>query len=357
MALAGDCRMDAEGKIKWIPKSTEICTVNKRHPRTNHRKDEKTMKRNATRILTLVLAIALIISMSLPAFAMDGHEVYLSPATGTSYTTMVDATTSTVSLEVYFSAYDATIADASAQWYNTGFNSATDAEAVQWSVPAGGNPNGLISPTISVTSGTVNSLTTSKATVTLNPGVSGVAIVHAEYSPSMTLDLVIARDEEEPADASVSTKVYVVDVSGATGNAIVNNANVSVCAPATEASSLSGILLDMEGAFQNQATAMGTLDVLLKASNNNITSVTLSDDGSYANAINGLNYWSYAVYDASGNLVPLSQNISASIFVLPASNYTVVWKYGGWSFASTLNDVIGEDGNITDGEISSWDLA
>lgn len=295
------------------------------------------MKRNATRILTLVLAIALIMSMSLPAFAMDGHEVYLSPATGTSYTTIVDATTSTVSLEVYFSAYDATIADTSAQWYNTGFNSATDAEAVQWSVPEGQNPNGLISPTISVTSGTVNSLTTSKATVTLNPGVSGVAIVHAEYSPSMTLDLVIARDAASEQD-SVTTQVYVVDVTASTDKRLVDNEEVEVAAPVSGDASLMG---GKAGAFQNRPTAMGTLDALLEGFF--IDSATLSTDGSYVSDIEEIEYWSYAVYNTStGALVDITQSISASIYAL-SSGQTVVWKHGAWSFASNLST-----------EIASW---
>lgn len=294
------------------------------------------MKRNATRILTLVLAIALIMSMSLTAFALDGHEMYMSPATGTSYTTMVDSDTDTVDLEVFFTAYN------DGNYYNTGFNNEAQAKNVIWTVT--NNADGLVSGNVAVSSGTCGNYTTSKGTVTLDDEAVGVAVVHAAYN-SLTLDLVIARDEEDPSTASVSAKTYVVDVSGTAGNVIESNLNVGVYSPATNNEALSGILLNKEAAFQNQATAMGTLDVLLKASNNNITSVTLSDDGSYANAINGLYYWSYAVYDASGNLVPLSQNISASIFVLPASNYTVVWKYGGWSFASTF-----------DAEKTSWGL-
>lgn len=307
------------------------------------------MKRNASRILSLVLAIALIMSLSLTAFALDGHEMYMSPAAGTSYTTMVDAATNTVNLEVFFTAYN------DGNYYNTGFDSDEQAAAVTWTVS--NNDAGLVNGDVAVSAGSNNGYKTSKGTVTLNTGVSGVAVIHADHK-GLTLDLVIARDAASKSSTAIKTNVYVVDVSGTTGNAITNNASVSVYAPATGNRTLSGILLGKEAAFQNQATAMGTLDVLLKASNNNITSVTLSDDGSYANAINGLYYWSYAVYDASGNLVPLSQNISASIFVLPASGYTVVWKYGGWSFASILNDVTDEAGNvITRGEISSWNLA
>lgn len=276
------------------------------------------MKRIASRILSLVLAIALVMSMSLTAFALDGHEMYMSPATGTSYTTMATSSTTSVPLEVCFTAYNE-------GYYTTGFDSADQAKAVSWTVTY--NDDGLVNNTVAVSSGVVNSVITSKGTVTLNAGVTGVAVVHAAYN-GLTLDLVIARDTTG-VQSDVAAKVYVVDVTSSDDKLIVDNETVTVKAPANKSGS---ILAGKSCAFQNQPTAMGTLDMLL---NEDIESVTLSDDGSYANAINGLYYWGYAVYSSTGALVDISQVTSASIFAL-SSGQTVVWKYGAWSFASTL---------------------
>lgn len=281
------------------------------------------MKKRFSRMLGLILALAMVMSMSLTAFAMDGHEMYLSPAAGTSYTTIVSSGTTSVSLEVDFTAYN------DGSYYTTGFDDTTQATSVSWTVS--NNTDGLINGGVSVSSGTVNSLITSKGTVTLNTGVSGVAILHAAYN-SFTLDLVIARDTVDAVEEAVTTKAYVVDVSSGTASMIVNNQSVSVYAPSYD--DMGGLLSGKSAAFQNVPTAMGTLDALYAAGK--VSSVALSADGSYANAINGINYWSYAVYTPSGDLVNLSQNISASIFELPDDDYTVVWKCGAWSFASTL---------------------
>lgn len=289
-----------------------------RHPQPEFTERMNEMKRIASRILSLVLAIALVMSMSLTAFALDGHEMYMSPATGTSYTTMATSSTTSVPLEVCFTAYNE-------GYYTTGFDSADQAKAVSWTVTY--NDDGLVNNTVAVSSGVVNSVITSKGTVTLNAGVTGVAVVHAAYN-GLTLDLVIARDTTG-VQSDVAAKVYVVDVTSSDDKLIVDNETVTVKAPANKSGS---ILAGKSCAFQNQPTAMGTLDMLL---NEDIESVTLSDDGSYANAINGLYYWGYAVYSSTGALVDISQVTSASIFAL-SSGQTVVWKYGAWSFASTL---------------------
>lgn len=280
-------------------------------------------------MLGLLLALVMVMSTGLTAFAMDGNEVYLSPASGTSYTTMVSSGTTSVSLEVDFTAYS------DGSYYATGFDSTTQAESVSWTVS--NNADGLINGGVSVSSGMVNSLITSKGTVTLNTGVSGIAIVHVAYN-GFTLDLVIARDAASVA-SEVAAKTYIVDVSSSDADVIVNNQNVTVYAPST--SQGQGLLTGKSAAFQNVATAMGTLDVLYTAGT--LDSLQLSADGSYVSEINDLNYWGYAVYAPSGALLGLSQSISASIFTLPGDGYTVVWKYGAWSFASTL-----------EAEVASW---
>ena len=179
------------------------------------------MKRNASRILSLVLAIALVMSMSLTAFALDGHEMYMSPATGTSYTTMATSSTTSVPLEVCFTAYNE-------GYYTTGFDSADQAKTVSWTVTY--NDDGLVNNTVAVSSGEVNSVITSKGTVTLNAGVTGVAVVHAAYN-GLTLDLVIARDttgvqsnvaatepedETEPGDETEPDDISLMSLEGYT---------------------------------------------------------------------------------------------------------------------------------------------
>lgn len=288
------------------------------------------MKRKVSRILALLFALVMAMSMSLTVFAMDGHEMYLSPAAGTSYTTMVSSGTTSVSLEVDFSAYN------NGNYYTTGFDSTTQAESVSWMVT--NNADGLISGDVSVSSGVVGSLTTSKGTVTLNTGVSGVAIVHAAYN-GFTLDLVIARDAAVVTSEAVAADVYVVDASSDEADIIVDDESVSVYAPSTGRSS--GLLTGKSAAFQNLPTVMETLGALRRSGS--LSSVQLSADGSYVSEIDDNYYWGYAVYTPDGALLDLSQNISASILTLPANGYTVVWKCGVWSFASTLST-----------EIASW---
>lgn len=288
------------------------------------------MKRNASRILSLVMAIALIMSLSLTAFALDGHEMYMSPAAGTSYTTMVDAATNTVILEVFFTAYN------DGNYYNTGFDSDEQAAAVTWTVS--NNDAGLVNGDVAVSAGSNNGYKTSKGTVTLNSGVSGVAVVHAAHN-GLTLDLVIARDTATPVTSPSLANVYLVDASSSPANVMVNNVTATVYAPTVNP--MSNLLIGKTGAFQNKPTAMGTLDALRMMGL--VSSVTLSDTGDYANEINGLYYWSYAMYAPDGAIVSISQTTSASICELPATGYTVVWKYGAWSFASTLSE-----------EITSW---
>lgn len=289
----------------------------------------KERKRRFSRILGLLLALVMVMSTGLAAFAMDGNEVYLSPASGTSYTTMVSSGTTSVSLEVDFTAYSG------GSYYTTGFDDTTQAASVSWTVS--NNTDGLINGGVSVSSGTDNSLITSKGTVTLNTGASGIAIVHAAYN-GLTLDLVIARDAASVA-SGVTAKTYIVDVSSSDADVIVDNQSVAVYAPSTEEGA--GLLTGKSAAFQNVATAMGTLDVLFAAEK--LDSLQLSADGSYVSEINELSYWGYAVYAPGGALLDLSQSISASIFVLPSNGYTVVWKCGAWSFASTL-----------EAEVASW---
>lgn len=276
------------------------------------------MKRNATRILTLVLAIALIMSMSLTAFALDSNVWYMSPAPGTEYTTMVSASTTSVSLEVFFSACDSVTGD----WYNVGFDENTSAT---WTVKA--DPDNLISGNITVTATKEGTLDTCTGTVPLYGNKAGVAIVTAAYG-TYTLDLVIAVDREQTASA-VTADVYLIDASAGGDGLLDYKEAVTVTAPGT-------LTYGKSGAFQKQPTAMNVLDSL-----NSDHTIVLSATGEYVTEIDDLQYWSYAAYDASGNIVSISQNISAAICVLPTNGYTVVWKYGSYSFANTLSSEVG----------------
>lgn len=113
--------------------------------------------------------------------------------------------------------------------------------------------------------------------MTLNAGVSGVAVIHADHK-GLTLDLVIARDATTKTDANVLADVCIVDVSSGD---IIADQTVTVPVPGT-------LLSGKSAAFQNQPTAMGTLSALKE--DNKLDSVSLSADGSYANEINGLYY-------------------------------------------------------------------
>lgn len=286
------------------------------------------------RILSMVLALMMILSLSLTAFALDGNEVYLSPAPGTSYTTITSA--NSVTLGVYFSASNGN------SWYNTGFDSAAQAANVVWTVTS--DPDDIIVNNAVVKgSGSAGTLTTATGTVSVNTANTGVAIINASYTKSnpdgddetFTLDLTVAVDANS-AQNEVAANIYVINTTSTDHKYIANGVPVTV-APASEVSG--SIIAGMSGAYQNIPTAMSALDALynnVDEDESPISSITLSDTGEYVTELNGLYYWSYAVYDAQGNLVNVSQNISASICEI-ANGSAVVWKYGAYSFASTLN--------------------
>jgi hypothetical protein len=279
-------------------------------------------------LVTLTMVLSLVLSQGTSASAYDLNSVYLIPAAGTQFTTMASAG-STVNLDVIFSAYNA----GTSTWYNAGFDTAAEAASANWSIA--NDPSGIIATGPLVTAQTVGSLIASRGTVILNTGASGVAIVNVKVAPTFTINLAIAVDALTPSSGSVATNVYVVDSSTSPGTRMIDNLTTDVYAPAYD--SMGGLLIGKSEVFQNLPTAAGTLDALLY--NGELSSASTSPTGGYISSIDGIagSGWSYAVYDASGNLNNLSQQISASLFELQNANNTVVWKTNGsWYFQSTL---------------------
>ncbi|MDR1298912.1 MAG: DUF4430 domain-containing protein [Oscillospiraceae bacterium] len=298
------------------------------------------MKKFSKSIIGIALMLAMTVALlSATALAIDPNSVYLTPATGTPYTTITEAG-DTVDLNVWFSTYDGT------DYGTAGFDNAAQAETTVWSVAY--DPSGIID-TLSSGSDTIDSLITATGTVVINEDVSGTASVLATYTDAtygtFSLNLTVAVDAAIPQDAVVTT-VYIVDTSGAWSPNDLEFSSVSVSAPADTSDS---ILVGENQALQNIPTAMSTLDVLNY--DESITAV-VNTGGSYVTSINDLTAyappsyygWSYAVYDTSGDILPATEDIAASMYQLLDDGYTVVWKFAdGYSFESVLND-----------EIDSW---
>jgi hypothetical protein len=152
---------------------------------------------------------------------------------------------------------------------------------------------------------------------------------------------VVVEDPFARTNPNQYISAYVVNVTGGTPSFIDGNSSGPeifdyVQSPVTLGED--SLFLDEPGALQKDPSVMSILDN--QNAGGSITLV-LTGDGGYVQSINGLaNGWTYAVYDGNGDIVPISQVISASAFPLTDEtvDYTAVFKYGGGygSFQPTL---------------------
>jgi len=288
------------------------------------------------RLLPVLLAFVLVFSLSMTALASDTDLTNFTKETNELWTTVVTAGASTT----------IDVGPANLSYVYTGFSTSTAAANVSWSINFG---SALINSYSSAPFQMPGGDWVNRLTVNTNSGVQGTASFHAVNTnagaqPTATVDMTVAIEPSSVTEDPVLTEVYVVDVSGSPTDVIVDDESVDVYASVADPiSSLLNITLGKSSAYQNVPSAMNTLNALLYSSY--ISTATNPSPGDYATEIDGLSgYWTYAVYDGNGDLEPMSQVISASVFELPASGYTVVWKYGSWSFEDELAD-----------EIDSWD--
>ena len=297
--------------------------------------------KTAKKLTALLLAIVMVLAMSVSAFAMDGHEVYLSPAPGTDYTTITTA--SSVNLEVYFSA-----STNNTTLYNTGFDSAADAQNVVWSVK--NDPSAIVS-TITKGSSTEGDLITATAAVSLAANKHGVAIITATYG-TYTLDLTICVESATAAAAATGVTVEIADAryenSQYSGLYTVTGTALSVAA----ITNVSGhafandnyVAKSFPSAFGALCQMVGTSNLILD--DGYVTSITATDfatetaitltpymDGNY-------NYygWNYCVV-RNGSIVAESLNISSTIFELQSGD-RVIWAFGTSDEAAACFDML-----------------
>lgn len=289
--------------------------------------------KNLKKLSALILALVMALSLCVNVVALDGNEVYLSPATGTEYTTITNG--SSVVLEVLFSAQDDEY-----NWYKTGFNTTTEAENISWRAKS--DPSGLV---VSIVrgSGTDNGLITATGTISLMPNRYGTAIIEAKYG-EFTLDLVICVESSTTVSAVTGISVEVLDVR-------FDNTYYTNIYSQGENMTVSSINATSNHPLSNQTSTAKTFPTALNAlcqqvgssnmvvyggyvseitapdmfTGENITLAAYSDEG-WVNSY-GWNYCVIRTVNGEKSIVEDSINLSSA--VLPLQNGDAVyWAFG-----------------------------
>ena len=318
---------------------------------------KKNKTRTATRKAGALVSIAMSLILAFGAVSNAYGSVsfaWLNPANGTQFTNIVTAPAFNFPLYVGI--------DINGDGTTSPFPSQGDATSVDWSVAY--DPNGIVNG-LKSNPGFYNPSGSdyyAYAFVNSVYNTPGAASILATYTPTgQYLNITIAIDAGTLQAPASNITVYLVNTSDTLYSTEVpalsdqEFPNLTVYAPNQLGLSYTSMLLGESQAFQNLPTAMAVLDNLLDQEG--LASVILSD-GSYAFSIgnldqetvvvSGVDYywgWTYAVYDASGNLLDIGEDVIAASVMMLDDDYTVVWKYDyNVSFQSTLA-----------AEISTWD--
>lgn len=303
--------------------------------------------KNLKKILAVVMAVAMIFALSIPAFATGN---ILSAATsfipGSLYSqTAAPGDTVYLYATIVTDAYPSSL---------VGFSSQSDAAAnVSWTVTSGASKVDSISA--SGISFVYNDVTyyAAKLTVELDDNATpGMVVINAagqNGAPTNTdCNYVIMVEDSNATPTSASNiTVELYDLSSQSLIASLSGATVDAACEITNGK-FNGSL----GAAQTYATAANTVDYLLSDAEGRVTNVdttygyvssmTVLDDFDdpidYDESYDPISYqyigWMYGVY-RSNSYVSTSESVSATAFELQNGDI-VVWVYGTFAQATTF---------------------
>ena len=292
------------------------------------------MKRNMKKLLSLMLAMVMVLSMGITSFAANSDAAVMSKPTGDEY--LWNASVNPGGTATFY------VGPASTSYVFTGFDKETDATSkVTWTASYGSGK--VVSTTVGAEKiGTLGYASTCTVDISADaePGVILVNATRNDVSPALesnTCRFYIVVEDPSKSIAAANVNIEMIDLY--TGNVYATtDGPVTVQAANANASSL---FKGDASAAQYYATAADTLDNLLadgliadvKASHGFVSGISMYDEsgnatemleGGYSEA--GSYGWLYGVI-RKGAYVEDSINLSAAVFDLKDGD-TVLWVYG-----------------------------
>ena len=310
---------------------------------------KKTATRKAGALVSIVMSLILAFGAVSNAYGSVSFA-WLNPAVGTQFTNIVTAPAFNFPLYAGI--------DINGDGTTSPFPTKGDATSVDWSVDY--DPYGIVNG-LKSSNGFYNpSGSDYYAYAIVNSVYStlGAASILATYTPTgQYLNITIAIDAAKATTAE-NVDVYLVNTTAEAGDVLLaadsngayvaSESGLTVLSPAGNTTSP---LYNENQAFQYLPTATSALDAFEIS-----YSLSPYSEGSYVEEIDGLGPgayyefgWTYAVYDASGNLLDIGNPavISASVMMLD-DGYTVVWKYIDYT------DTVPPFGSTFAAEEASW---
>lgn len=278
---------------------------------------------------TILVAVMVVLTFHVPVSAATS-DPYLITANDTPYTQIVDRGSSTILC----------VSPSADYMVQSGFDTEEDAENVNWSLVEGSTRGISLSEPFAdeMENGKYVSCVEVMVSNNATPGCASIMASTGEYS---YVNMTVIVNKENLTGFLTNYRIYT---DGNMEQAPVKSGTYLYVSP---------------NIFDGNTQYANVADLTKKLENQQIVSETyISADSSYtlnsyylsSMTIDGVKYesrsdenynyygWQYRVYDANGNIIPLSEYVGIDDFELTVGQ-TVVWIYGAYgsvTFANTL---------------------